>query len=181
VEKNTRLFAEEGVETIVTTSPHCYDIFANQYPKDAGLKPLHYTQFLAGLIDEEKLKFEKPFEAKMTFHDPCYLGRANGVYDEPRQVLAAIPGVELVEMTRSRADALCCGGGGGRMWIDTKAGERFADLRVADVAETGAEILVTACPHCIACLEDSLKMAGSSVRVMDVAEVVATALDGGAS
>jgi Fe-S oxidoreductase len=97
-------------------------------------------------------------------------------------VLSAIPGVTLVEMQRSRADALCCGGGGGRMWIDTKAGERFADLRVADVAETGADILVTACPNCIACLEDSLKMAGSAVRVMDVAEVVAEALDvGGAS
>jgi Fe-S oxidoreductase len=181
IEKNAKLFEEEGVSTIVTTSPHCYDIFANQYPKDMGLKPLHYTQYLAGLIDEGKLKFEKPFEATLTFHDPCYLGRANGVYDEPRKVLSAIPGVTLVEMTRSRADALCCGGGGGRMWIDTKAGERFGDLRVADVAETGAEILVTACPHCIACLEDSLKMAGSNVRVMDVAEVVAAALDGGVS
>ena len=182
IEANTRLFAEEGVSTLVTTSPHCYDMFANHYPKDSGLKPLHYTQYLAALIDEGKLRFERPLEAKLTFHDPCYLGRANGVYDEPRAVLSAIPGVTLVEMQRSRADALCCGGGGGRMWIDTKAGERFADLRVADVAETGADILVTACPNCIACLEDSLKMAGSAVRVMDVAEVVAEALDvGGAS
>ena len=176
IEANTRLFAEEGVGTVVTTSPHCYDMFANHYPKDSGLKPLHYTQYLAALIDEGKLTFEKPFDATLTFHDPCYLGRANGVYDEPRAVLSAIPGVNLVEMQRARADALCCGGGGGRMWIDTKAGERFADLRVADVTETGAEILVTACPHCIACLEDSLKMAGSPVRVMDVAEVVAEAL-----
>lgn len=176
IEANTRFFAEEGVGTVVTTSPHCYDMFANHYPKDSGLKPLHYTQYLAALIDEGKLTFEKPFEATLTFHDPCYLGRANGVYDEPRAVLSAIPGVNLVEMQRARADALCCGGGGGRMWIDTKAGERFADLRVADVTETGAEILVTACPHCIACLEDSLKMAGSPVRVMDVAEVVAEAL-----
>jgi Fe-S oxidoreductase len=117
-------------------------MFANHYPKDSGLKPLHYTQYLAALIDEGKLKFEKPFEATLTFHDPCYLGRANGVYDEPRAVLSAIPGVNLVEMEHARADALCCGGGGGRMWIDTKAGERFADLRVPDVIGTGATSLL---------------------------------------
>lgn len=179
IEANTHLFAEEGVSTLVTTSPHCYDMFANHYPKDSGLKPLHYTQYLATLIDEGKLKFDRPLEAKLTFHDPCYLGRANGVYDEPRHVLSAIPGVTLAEMEHSRADALCCGGGGGRMWIDTKAGERFADLRVPDAEGTGAEILVTACPHCIACLEDSLKQAGSKMRVMDVAEVVSAALGSG--
>ena len=176
IDANTRLFSERGVGALVTASPHCYDMFANHYPRDSGLKPLHYTQYLASLIEEGRLKLEKPFEAKLTFHDPCYLGRANGVYDEPRAVLNAIPGATLIEMERSRADALCCGGGGGRMWIDTAAGERFGDLRVDDVAGTGADVLVTACPHCIACLEDSLKQAGSNVRVMDVAEVVLEAL-----
>ena len=182
IDTNTRLFTEEGVRTIVTTSAHCYDMFANHYPKDAQLQPMHYTQYFANLIEEGRLSFEKPFEAELTFHDPCYLGRANDVYDEPRKVLSAIPGVTLVEMERSRENALCCGGGGGRMWVDTKAGERFGDLRVADAAGTGANTLVTACPHCIACLEDSLKVAGSTMRVMDVAEVVAAALgDGGAA
>lgn len=182
IDANTRLFSEEGVGTIVTASPHCYDMFANRYPRDAGFTAQHYTQYLAALIDEGRLRLETPLEARLTFHDPCYLGRANGVYDEPRRVLSAIPGAELVEMRRSRADALCCGGGGGRMWIETKAGERFADLRAADIKETGADIVVTACPHCIACLEDSLKMAGSNARVMDVAELVAEALpEGGAT
>ncbi|MFQ5471894.1 MAG: (Fe-S)-binding protein [Dehalococcoidia bacterium] len=182
IDTNTRLFTEEGVRTIVTTSAHCYDMFANHYPKDAQFQPMHYTQYFANLIDEGRLSFEKSFEAELTFHDPCYLGRANDVYDEPRKVLSSVPGVTLVEMERSRENALCCGGGGGRMWVETKAGERFGDLRVADAAETGANTLVTACPHCIACLEDSLKVAGSAMRVMDVAEVVAAALgDGGAA
>jgi Fe-S oxidoreductase len=176
IDTNTRLFKEEGVRTIVTTSAHCYDMFANHYPENAQLQPMHYTQYFANLIEEGRLSFEKPLEAELTFHDPCYLGRANDVYDEPRKVLSAIPGVALVEMERSRENALCCGGGGGRMWVETKAGERFGDLRVADAAGTGANTLVTACPHCIACLEDGLKVAGSSMRVMDVAEVVAASL-----
>ncbi len=177
VEANVRLFAEAGVRTLVTTSPHCYDMFLNHYPQGDGFQPLHYTQYMAGLLEEGRLRFDKPFPARVTFHDPCYLGRRNSVYDPPRRVLAAIPGLELVEMPRSREDALCCGGGGGRMWVETKAGERFADLRAREVLETGADILVTACPHCIACLEDSLKVAGSPVRVMDVAEVAAAALE----
>jgi Fe-S oxidoreductase len=113
---------------------------------------------------------------KVTFHDPCYLSRRNDVSDAPRQLLAAIPGLELVEMERSREDTLCCGGGGGRMWMETKAGERFADLRVREAADTGADILVTACPHCIACLEDSVKLSDREMRVMDLAELAAGAL-----
>ena len=178
---NVKLFAEAGVGTLVAVSPHCYDMFLNHYPRENGLQPLHYTQYLAQLIDGERLRFQEPLEAKVTFHDACYLGRRNDVYDPPRQVLAAIPGVTLVEMPRNREDALCCGGGGGRMWMETAAEDRFANLRVADAAETGADILATACPHCIACLEDSLKLAGSPMRVMDVAEVAAAALGIGRS
>ncbi len=176
IDGNVRLFQEAGVRTLVTVSPHCYDMFLSHYPQTDGFRPLHYTQYLAQLIEEGRLRFEKPFPAKVTFHDPCYLGRRHGVFEAPRQVLTAIPGLELVEMSHSREDALCCGGGGGRMWMETKAGERFSDLRVQEAAESGAQILVTACPHCIACLEDSLKLAGSPMRVMDVAEVVSAAL-----
>jgi Fe-S oxidoreductase len=180
IEANVQRFQEAGVGTVVTVSPHCYDMFLNHYPTSDGFRPLHYTQYLAQLIDEGRLSLDTDFPLKATFHDPCYLGRRNDVYDPPRRVLDAIPGLELVEMEQSRADALCCGGGGGRMWMDTKAGERFSDLRVRDAVDTGAEVLVTACPHCIACLEDSLKQSGSTMRVMDVAEVVCAAANGGA-
>ena len=176
VEANVELFSQRGVQTLVTTSPHCYDMFRNQYPAEAGLRPLHYSQYLASLVDEGRLRFDKPFEARVTFHDPCYLSRRNGVQAEPRQVLAAIPGLELVEMARSGEGTLCCGGGGGRMWMETKAGERFADLRVEEALDSGAEILVTACPHCIACLEDGVKLSGRDLRVMDLAELAASAL-----
>ncbi len=176
VEDNVRLFEKRGVQTLVTTSPHCYDMFRNQYPSQDGFRPLHYTQYLAALIDEGRLQFGRTFEASVTFHDPCYLSRRNDVSDAPRQVLAAIPGVDLVEMPRSREETLCCGGGGGRMWMETKAGERFGDLRVREALATDAEILVTACPHCIACLEDSVKLSGEGLRVMDLAELAAEAL-----
>ena len=176
VDKNVRLFAQRGVKTLVTTSPHCYDMFRNQYPAQDGFQPLHYTQYLATLIEDGRLSFDKPFEAKVTFHDPCYLSRRNRVLEPPRQVLSAIPGLELVEMARSGEGTLCCGGGGGRMWMDTKAGERFSDLRVQEAAGTGAQVLVTACPHCIACLEDSVKFSKQGLRVMDLAELVVEAL-----
>lgn len=176
VQDNVKLFAQRGVRTIVTTSPHCYDMFLNRYPAQDGFQPLHYTQYLASLIEEGRLRFGERFEARVTFHDPCYLSRTNGVSEAPRQVLNAIPGLKLVEMARSREDTLCCGGGGGRMWMETKAGERFADLRVREAADTGAEVLVTSCPHCIACLEDSVKLSGHGLRVMDLAELVAGAL-----
>ncbi len=176
VNDNVELFTQRGVGTVVTTSPHCYDMFLNQYPAQDGFRPLHYTQYLAELVDEGRLRFETPLETKVTFHDPCYLSRRNGVSEAPRRILAAIPGVELVEMARSRDDTLCCGGGGGRMWMETKAGERFADLRVKEALDTGAEVLVTACPHCIACLEDSVKLSGQDMRVMDLAELATSAI-----
>lgn len=179
IEANVRQFSEAGVRTMVAVSPHCFDMFRNHYPTSDGFRPLHYTQYLAQLIAEGRLRLEKPYPARVTFHDPCYLGRRNAIFDPPRQVLAAISGLELVEMARHHQDALCCGGGGGRMWMETKAGQRFGDLRVQEATETGADILVTACPHCIACLEDSLKLTASPMRVMDVAELVAAALASG--
>jgi Fe-S oxidoreductase len=115
---------------------------------------------------------------RVTYHDPCYLGRHHQIYEEPRQVVTSIPGVELVEMKNNREEALCCGAGGGRMWTETPAGERFSDLRVRQAADTGAEAIVTACSFCISCLEDSLKTAGlENMRVFDVSEMAAMALN----
>ena len=157
-------------------------MFKNHYP-DAGdgFQPLHYTQYLAQLVDEGRLKpamFAQPGEeVKITFQDPCYLGRHNDEYEAPRRLLEAIPGVELVEMEDNRLDGLCCGGGGGRMWLETPPGERFSDLRMEDAGRTGAGILATACPFCVVCLEDSAKvLKQKDLRVLDVAEIAARAL-----
>ena len=177
INDNVALFRELGVGTLVTISPHCYDMFKN-YHTGVGeaFRPLHYSQYLAELVAEGKLSFEKELPLTVTFHDPCYLARHNDETEAPRQVLSAIPGLSQVEMPRNGIDTLCCGGGGGRMWQETLPGERFSDLRVQEAAETEADILVTACPHCISCLEDSLAGIDSSMRVMDLAEVVAAAL-----
>jgi Fe-S oxidoreductase len=180
VAANQKLFAEAGVRTIVAISPHCHDMFAGQYFKHdrpPDWRPMHYSAYLAELVAGDRLRFDRPLTTRVTYHDPCYLGRRHGLYDPPRQVLASIPGVELVEMSASREDALCCGGGGGRMWQETDAGQRFGDLRVGQARETGADALVTTCPHCIACLEDSLKQSSEApLRVLDLAEVVAAGL-----
>jgi Fe-S oxidoreductase len=175
VERTTRQFREARVTRIVTTSPHCFDMFRHHYPGlTENVEVLHYTQYLDRLRVEGRLRLERPVERTVTFHDPCYLGRHNNEYDAPRALLAAIPGLRLVEMAENRAEALCCGGGGGRMWMDTPAGERFADLRTRQAEAIGAEALVTACPHCITCLEDSARASG--LRVLDVAELIRQAV-----
>ncbi|MBN1148298.1 MAG: (Fe-S)-binding protein [Anaerolineales bacterium] len=171
---------EKGVRELISISPHCYHVFRNHYPAIVGegvFTARHYTQYLAGLVDGGRLEFKQALQEQVTFHDPCYLGRHNGEYAAPRHTLAAIPGLELVEMEKHGIDSLCCGGGGGRMWLETKAGERFSDLRVEQARETQASILAAACPFCVACLEDSLKASGArGLRVLDVAEIAASAL-----
>jgi Fe-S oxidoreductase len=173
-----RVFQEKGVTQLVTVSPHCYDVFKNHYPSFNGdFQPFHYTQYLAGLVDEGRLAFEGAVNLKVVFHDPCYLARHNDESQAPRRVLEAVPGVELVEMENAGLDTLCCGGGGGRMWLETASGERFSDLRVQEACRTGAGVLATACPFCITCLEDSLKAQKiEDLAVMDVAEIAALAL-----
>lgn len=177
VDGTMKVFQDRGVTKFITVSPHCYDVFKNHYPQMEGFEPVHYTQYLAGLIKDKKLKFENKLKHKVTFQDPCYLARHNDESDAPRQVLKAMKGVKLNEMENIGMDTLCCGGGGGRMFLETEAGERFADLRVDQALETNADILVTACPACISCLEDSVKSKKlKDFVVMDVAELGALAL-----
>ncbi|GAF91087.1 unnamed protein product, partial [marine sediment metagenome] len=161
---------------MVTTSPHCYNAFKNRYGK-IGFEPLHYTQYVAELIDAGKLNLTGKLGKTVTFHDPCFLGRQNGIYDEPRKILESIPGLEFVELDRSRERSLCCEGGGGRMWIDVE-GERLAERRITDAVETGAEIIATACPFCLSTLEDAVLTSGleGSIEVFDVIELVSKAL-----
>ena len=182
VEENSELFREVGAGRIVTISPHCFNTFKNEYGLDE-IEVLHYTQFVADLIEQGRLKFSKDVQKTVTYHDPCFLGKQNHVFDEPRAILEAIPGLKLVEMDRSRERSLCCEGGGGRMWAEgTNLEERLAFQRVQEAAETGAEILAVACPFCLLTLEDAVKVQGldEQLKVMDIMELVDLALDEGA-
>jgi Fe-S oxidoreductase len=139
---------------------------------------VHVAELLAELLADGRLALAGEVPRRLTYHDPCYLGRHNGIYDAPRAVLRQVPGAELVEMSESRQHSLCCGGGGGRIWMETPKDERFSDLRLAQARATGAEVLVTACPYCITNFEESrLGLEGDDVlEVRDLTEVVAEAL-----
>ena len=178
-QSNIGAFVENGVTKIVVSSPHCYHSFKNEYPALGGkFEVMHFTQYLAQLIREGRLKLTKEVNVKVTYHDPCYLGRHNDVYDEPREVLRSIPGLELVEMADHGENSFCCGGGGGRIWMETKKGERLSDLRLEQAVATGATILVAACPYCLVNFEDSVLTMdkGAVIQVKDISELVQEAI-----
>lgn len=135
---------------------------------------MHMAELLAELIDQGRLKLRGSAQRKVTYHDPCYLGRHNGVYEQPRSVLERIPGLELVEMTEARGQSICCGGGGGRIWMETPMGERLSDLRLEQAMQTGADVLATACPYCIANFEDSRLNLNveNKLEIKDITEIV---------
>jgi Fe-S oxidoreductase len=176
---NIKAFSEREVTRIIVSSPHCYYTFKNEYPELGGnFEVIHFSQYIGELINQGKLTFSKELAKRVTYHDPCYLGRHSGVYEEPRQVLRSIPGLELVEMGESREEAVCCGGGGGGIWLDTPKGERLSDLRLNQALDTGAEVLVIACPYCLLNFEDSLLTSdeGKKIEVKDISELVREAL-----
>jgi Fe-S oxidoreductase len=173
--ENIKTFIDNGVRKILVSSPHCYHTFKNEYPEfRVNFEVIHISQYLFELINEGKLELNKEYGKKVTYHDPCYLGRHNGIYDEPREVLKKIPGLDLREMPDSRRDSLCCGGGGGRIWMETPKGERFSDLRLEQAVGAGAEVLVTSCPYCITNFEDSrLNREDSEViEIKDITEII---------
>jgi Fe-S oxidoreductase len=173
--ENIKAFIENGVKKILVSSPHCYHSFKNEYPEFmVHFEVVHICQYLLELIDAGRLELSGQYGKKVTYHDPCYLGRHNGIYDPPRDVLRRISGLELVEMADSQQDSLCCGGGGGRIWMETVKGERFSDLRLAQAVAVGAEVLVTCCPYCITHFEESTltQPADEAVQIMDITEIV---------
>ncbi len=179
VEDNLELFKQYGVNRIVTTSPHCYNSFKTEY-EGLDFEVQHYTQFLADLIERGELAFSGEVNKVVTYQDPCYLGKQNGVYDEPRAILRSIPGLKFVDFDRSRERSVCCEGGGGRMWVEASGdGERLAEVRVKDALELGAEVIATACPFCMLTLEDAVKTTGAedSIEVLDIVELVAQAIN----
>ncbi|MDT3701080.1 MAG: (Fe-S)-binding protein, partial [Thermincola sp.] len=156
-------------------SPHCYHTFKNEYPEfSVNFEVVHITQFLAQLIREGRLTVSREYEKKITYHDPCYLGRHNGIFDEPREILKKIPGLEFNEMSESREESLCCGMGGGRVWAETPKNERFSNIRLEQATEVGAEILVTSCPYCITAFEDSRLVMNfeDKIQVKDITEIL---------
>jgi Fe-S oxidoreductase len=173
--ENIKTFVENGVKKILLSSPHCYHTFKNEYPEFmVNFEVIHISQYLFQLMNEGRLMPTKEFEKRVAYHDPCYLGRHNGIYDEPREVLKSIPGLELRELAESRENSLCCGMGGGRIWMETPKSERFSDIRLEQAIEAGAEVLATACPYCITQFEDSrLTMEDSeAIQIMDITEIL---------
>ncbi len=170
-DENTQTIKKTGADKILTTSPHCYNAFKNEY-EELDAEVIHYTQYLKRRLDD--LDFLTEFDRTVAYKDPCYLGRHNDIYEQPREILQSIPGLELVEMERNKDRALCCGGGGGRIWADTEPEERFSNIGVEDALEAGADVLATACPYCTMNFEDSVKTldAEDDIEVMDIAEIL---------
>ena len=177
-EENIEIFDRYNVKNIVTISPHCFNTFRNEY-QGGAFEVRHYTELFASLIEQRKISFSNQIEKTITYHDPCFLGKQNKIFDPPRKILSSIPGVKLVEMDRARERSLCCEGGGGRMWVESEdSEERLAMIRVREAMDVSAEVLATSCPFCLLTLEDVVKTAEleESIQVLDIAELVKEAM-----
>ena len=173
--ENIKNFIDNGVKKIVVSSPHCYETFKKEYSEFmVNFEVIHMSQLLLSLINEGRLMIKGEYRKKVTYHDPCYLGRHNGIYDEPREILRSIPGLTFHELAASRSNSYCCGGGGGRVWMETEKEDRFSDLRLEQAHAIGAEVLATACPYCITMFEDSrLTLAlEEKIEIKDITEIV---------
>ena len=179
-QENIEAMKKYGVKKIVTTCPHGYNIIKNEYPQLGGdFEVYHHTDYIARLIAEGKLKLVNPVNQSITYHDSCYLGRYNGLYQEPRKVIQSISGAKLVEMDRNCERSFCCGAGGGRMWMEEHQGKRINHLRFEDALKTKAPMIGTACPFCLTMLDDATKdkEMEESIKVKDVTELIEEALE----
>jgi Fe-S oxidoreductase len=181
--KNVALFKERGIKKIITQCPHCYSTLKNDYRQfDADIEVVHHTEFINSLIEQGKLNLNGGSAlGKVIFHDSCYLGRYNSIYDQPRKAVASVTGQAPVEMDRNRQRAFCCGGGGGRMWLEENKGDRIYVARTEQALEKEPDTICTCCPYCMTMFEDGLKDKKSEdkVKVMDLSEIVASALKNG--
>ncbi len=179
VQANIEVFKTYGVKKILTMCPHCFNTLKNEYPQFGGNYPvMHYTQFLAEALAKGQLKLRKPLNQVVSYHDSCILGRGNGIYEEPRQILKAIPGLEMVEMDGHRTRSFCCGAGGGRMWMEENIGTRINRMRTEQAMQTKAHYVGTACPYCLTMIEDGMKEKGlgESMAALDLCELVMRSL-----
>jgi len=178
-EDNTELLNNYDAARIVAISPHCYSAFKKQYP-NLKAEVIHYTHLVKELLEEKKLELTKELPKKIVYHDPCFLGKQNDVFDEPRFILSQIPGAELVEFDRSKQRSLCCEGGGGKMWVETESRkERLAETRIGDAKDLDAEVVAVACPFCVLTMDDALKAKGfeEEMRVAEILEILGELID----
>ncbi|HEX8147896.1 MAG TPA: (Fe-S)-binding protein, partial [Pyrinomonadaceae bacterium] len=164
-----------GVKKVVTACPHCFNTFRNEYPQYGGaFEVFHHSEFLARLVEEGRLRPLAESGKKITFHDPCYLGRQNGVYDAPRRLVQISTRAEAIEMGRTRNNSFCCGGGGGMSFVDEPPDKRVNQERAREAVETGADVLAVGCPFCMTMLEDGVGACKGDrdMKVMDVAELL---------
>jgi Fe-S oxidoreductase len=176
--KNLEYFKSQGVAKIITVSPHCLASFNKDYGEDYDV--IHFTELIAELVKKGKLTPKKDLGGvKVTYHDPCYLGRHSKVFDAPRDVPKSIPGLDFVEMEHNNEESMCCGGGGGGLWMEKLKGERLSDLRIEEALATGASVLATACPYCITMFEDSVRTLNvdDQIKIKDVTELFLESLD----
>lgn len=175
--KLIKTFSKYGVRKILTVCPHCYNTFKNEHPDFGGrYEVIHHSELIAQLLKEGKIKLTKEMQKTITYHDSCYLGRYNRVYDPPREAIDAIPGIRCVEMRGFRERGLCCGAGGGLMWLEEEPDKRVNDLRLKQVLEAKADIVATACPFCMIMLEDGIKTKNLPLEDKDIAELVMEAM-----
>ncbi|MBI4301755.1 MAG: (Fe-S)-binding protein [Chloroflexi bacterium] len=178
-QRNIEVLNGYNVKKIVTQCPHCYNTLKNEYPQFGGnYEVIHHSQFLAQLIEQGRLKLNSEIVGKIAYHDPCYLGRYNDIYDSPRQVMKALPGTKAVELEPHHHKSFCCGAGGGRMWMEESLGTRINQRRTEHAIQAGADIVATACPFCLQMFEDGIKGKGveESLHALDLAELVEKAL-----
>jgi len=176
---NARLLKEHCVKKIIVNSPHCYHTLVHEYPEiDSRFEVIHTSQIFSNLVREGRLKPSRRVERRVTYHDPCYLGRHNGIYEDPRRLINSIPGSQLIEMELTKTESLCCGGGGGHIWMETPKAERFCEDRLKQALLIGADTLVTACPYCSSNFKDSVlnQSVSDQIAIMDIGELIAEAL-----
>lgn len=175
IQESVNTLNQYGVQKVVTACPHCFNAIRNEWKAFGGnFEVIHHTQLLAELVRSGRLKTQKEFASSVTYHDSCYLGRWNGEYAAPRIILNAVPGVKLTEMAKSRSNGMCCGAGGGRMWMEETIGARVNVARTEQALETGAQVVVANCPFCTTMITDGLKAKEKqdAVQVMDIAEIL---------
>ena len=173
--QNIQTFARYDVKKIVTVCPHCFNTIKNEYPHLGGrYEVMHYSEMVAELIDQGKIRPLVSLDTDLTYHDSCYLGRHNGVYDAPRKIAQAIPGVKLVEMERSRERGFCCGAGGGHMWMEESRGPRVNHVRTEQFLETGADTVGVSCPFCLQMFDEGISAKGleDQKQAKDLIELV---------